>query len=189
MKKKDDLPLEEMPSRLGKFRKYDRFFEETMRSFLGDKASHIASQAHHEKLRKEWYRKALKKVIKKIQRIESTTKHQEQLAYWSEESLRALKQHPCNEGIFTLCILRLVGVLLGLVGPRPYCITTPAYFQTLSQHFTEVTIEGGDDMQDNSVSIRKNLIRQLKDADKTDFEISLVLNTSEGAVKKLRKDR
>ena len=188
MRKKDDLPLEEMPSRLGEFGKYDMFFEDTMCSFLGDKASHIASQAHREKNRKEWYRKALKKVIKKIQRIESTTKHQEQLAYWSEKSLRALKQRPYNEGIFTLCILRLVGVLLGLVGPRPHCIATPAYFQTQSQHFTEVIIEGGDDMQDNSVSIRKRLIRQLKDEGKTDFEISLVLNTSEYAVKKLRND-
>ena len=188
MKKKDDLPLEEMPSGPDAFHKYDMFFEETMRSFLGDKASHIADKAYSEKNREKWYREALKVVIKEIQGIESTTKHQEELAYWSEESLHALKQRPYNERIFTLCILRLVGVLLGRVGLRPYCIATPAYFQTPCQHFTEAIKEGGDDTQDNSVSIRKNLIRQLKDKGKTDFEISLVLNTSEYAVKKLRKD-
>ena len=38
----------------------------------------------------------------------------------------------------------------------------------------------------SSVSVRKKLVRQLKDEGLNDFQISLVLNTSEYQVKKLR---
>jgi hypothetical protein len=40
----------------------------------------------------------------------------------------------------------------------------------------------------NSVSVRKKLVCQLKDEGLSDFQISLVLNTSEYQVKKLRYD-
>ena len=172
---------------------YEMLFETTIRSFLGDKAYHIAWQAYSEKNRKEWYRKALKRVITKVHEIDSSTKHQEQLKYWSERALNELKQRPYNEVSFTLCLLRLVGVLLGFVGVKPYCIATPAYFQTPSQHYTELISDGGDVMQDyydkkSTLSIKRKLINQLKIEGHTDFEISLVLKISEYEVKKLRKE-
>ena len=165
-------------------------FEETIRSFLGDRASHIASQAHSERSRKEWYREVIKKIIKKIQQVESNTTHEERLAYWSERSLLALK-HPYNEVEFTLCLLRLLNVLLGYHGgAQPHSIATLAYFQTPSHVFTEAILEGRDELQDDYVStlsIKRQLIGQLKEEGKTNFEISLVLNTSEYEVRKLWK--
>ncbi len=168
----------------------EMLFEETIRSFLGDRAFHIAGQAHCKKSRKEWYRKVIKKIIRKIRQVESSTTHKERLAHWSEQSLLALK-HPYNEIKFTLCLLRLLNVLLGYRGGvKPHSIATLAYFQTPSHVFTEAIIEGRDELQDDYVStlsIRRKLIGQLKEEGKTDFEISLVLNLSEYEVKKLRR--
>jgi len=93
---------------------YELMFETTIRSFLGDKANHIAGQVHSEKHRKEWYKKAIKVVIKKIHTIDTNTHHKEQLALWSERALNKLNNRYYNESEFTLCLLRLVGALLGL---------------------------------------------------------------------------
>jgi hypothetical protein len=54
---------------------YEMLFETTIRTFLEDKAYHIAGQVHNQKHRKEWYRKVLKKIIFKIQEIDTSTKH------------------------------------------------------------------------------------------------------------------
>ena len=165
----------------------EMLFEYTIRSFFGDKASHITVQVHSEKSRKEWYRKIIKKIIKKIQEIESNSTHKERLAHCSEDCLTALK-HPYKEIKFTLCLLRLLNVLLGYDGGlRPDRIATLAYFQTCSQHRTEAMVKGDDmpDYYENTLSIRKKIIGQLIDEGKTYFEISLALNLSEYKVKQL----
>ena len=87
----------------------EMLFEETIRSFLGDDAFHIAGQAHPEINRKIWFRKITKKIIRQIQKIESNSTHR--LAHCSEDCLTALR-HPYSEIKFTLCILRLLYVLL-----------------------------------------------------------------------------
>ena len=122
----------------------EMLFEYTIRSFLGDDAFHIAGQAHPEKNRKIWFRKITKKIIRQIQKIESNSTHKERLAHCSEDCLTALK-HPYSEIKFTLCILRLLNVLLGFYGGlTPYRIATLAYFQTPCQHRTEAMVKGND---------------------------------------------
>ena len=172
---------------------YEMLFETTIRTFLGDKAYHIAGQVHNEKHRKEWYQKVLKKIIAKVQKIETTTKHAEQLAYFSEAALKCLASKEFREMEFTLYILRLAGVLLGMTSVRGSCTVTPMYYQTADQHFTEVVIKGNAALDDyyekkNSVSVRRKIVEQLKGEGYSDFDISLVLNTSEYQVKKLRKE-
>jgi hypothetical protein len=172
---------------------YEMLFETTIRSFLGDKAFHIAGQVHTAKSRKDWYRKAIKKVIHKVSDIESSTKHKEQLYYWSERALKSLNERPFNETVLTLCLLRLVGSLIGYFGLKPYNIATPAYFQTPPQHYTEIIAGGGDVMQDyydmkSSLETKRRLILQLKEEGMTDFDISLVFNVSEYEIGKLRKE-
>ena len=168
----------------------EMLFETTVRSFLGDRAYHIAGQAHCKKSRKEWYKKVVKKIIRKIQSVESSTAHKERLSHWSERSLLALK-HPYNEIEFTLCLLSLINILLGYHGGvQPHSIATLAYFQIPSHIFTEAILEGRDELKDdyvNTLSTKRKMIGQLKEEGKTYFEISLVLNTSEYEVKKLWK--
>ena len=58
----------------------------------------------------------------------------------------------------------------------------------LLRTLTEAMLKGDDDMQkrnENTLSIRRKLIGQLKSEGKTYFEISQVLNLSEYQVKKL----
>lgn len=171
----------------------EMLFEYTIRAFLGDKAFHIAGQAHTPKSRKDWYKKVLILVVRRVHDIDTSTKHKEQLVYWSERALNELKGKNYSELAFTLSLLRLLAVLLGLVGIRPYNVATPIYFQTPAQHYTEVIMDGGDALQDyydkkSSIEIRKKLVHQLKDEGHTDFEIALVLNTSEHEIKKLRRE-
>lgn len=168
----------------------EMLFETTIRSFLGDRAFHIAGQAHTEKLRRMWYRKVLKKVVREMQEVDSRTLHKEELVKWSEMALASLNERRLDEVRFTLCLLRLVGSLLGFVGLKPYRIATLAYFQTQSQELTEQIVRRDGDVEDyhqSTLSIRRNLIGQLKDEGRTYFEIALVLNTSEYHVKKLWK--
>lgn len=168
-------------------------FEMTIRSFLGKRASHIASYVHEPKNRKKWYEKVLKKIINQIKEIETTESHKEQLMLWSENALKALETKPYDEIKFTIYLLRLIASLLGYKSVKPYRIATLAYFQTPSQYITDVISNGGDPLQDyydeqSSITEKKRLIKQLKEEGTTDYKISLILNISEYQVKKLRKN-
>lgn len=171
----------------------EMLFEVSVRTFLGEKAFHIAGQVHSERTRKVWFKKVLTKVVKRVHEIETNTKHKEQLVYWSERSLGVLKGKEYNEQEFTICLLRLVGVLLGFMSVNGAILNTPIYYQTYEQHYTEIINQGGDPLQDyydnkNTISIRRRIVNQLKEEGLTDFDISMVLNTSEYQIKKLRKE-
>ena len=168
-------------------------FELTMQTFLGDKAYHIAEQAYGIASRKVWYKRALKKIILKVHEIETSTKHKEQLIRLSQQLLQCLENKKFSEAEFSLYFLRLTGSLLGIHYARGACIATPMYYQKPDQHITEVIINGGDALQDyydkkNSILVRRRIVEQLKEEGLSDFDISLVLNTSEYQVKKLRKE-
>jgi len=106
----------------------DMFFETTIRSFLGDKAYHIAGTAYSGNNRKQWYQKVFKKIIKHIHEIDTTTRHKELLISLCNRSLDALKKKKDNELEFILCMLRLVGMLLGFSSStRGSIINTPIY--------------------------------------------------------------
>lgn len=166
---------------------YEMLFETTMRAFLGDKTYHIAGQVYNEKHRKEWYRQALKKIVKKIQEIDTSTKHKEIMACSSESALRVLSERRFNETKFSLYLLRLIGSLLGFFAIG----VTPMYLQTL---YTEAMSKSTDvvDLRQNynrsSISLRKRIMNQLREEGHDDFLISLVLNTTEYQVKKLRRE-
>lgn len=166
---------------------YEMLFETTMRMFLGDAAYQTAGQVYNEKHRKEWYRKSLKKIIKKVQKIDTITRHKESIAYCAERALSALSDKPFNESKFSMLLLSLVGSLLGFVATG----TIPVYLRTFHAESEEKRIDMVDLMRDyheNSVSVRRRIADQLRKEGLNDFQIALVLNTSEYQVKKLRKE-
>jgi hypothetical protein len=69
---------------------FEMLFEMTMRMFLGGEAYQTAGQVHNEKHRKEWYRKCLKKIVKQVQEIDTTTRHKESIAHYAEHALAAV---------------------------------------------------------------------------------------------------
>ena len=171
---------------------FELHFEMTMRSFLGNEADHIASQAFDAKSRKRWYAKALKKVLKLIDQLETTTKHKKQMTIWVESALGAVTKE-FDEQRLLLYLFRLSGSLLGFSGIRGSVLHTPIYSQSHSQHYTEEIQSGGDVMQDyydkkNVLAVRRSLVIELKAQGFTDFKIGQVLNISEYQVKKLSKE-
>jgi len=171
----------------------EMLFETTIRTFLGQKAYHIASQAHSTKDRVGWYRKVFKKVVKQVQTIDTSAKHKEQMEYFGGQLLEILKGRNFNEQLFSLYLLRFTGTLLGYLSLRGSSLATPTYFQTPSQYYTQLIFNGGDTMQDyydahSATVVRRRLVAQLKAEGLNDFQISLVLNVTEYEVKKLRAE-
>ena len=167
------------------------YFEYTLRMFLGETAFGFAGRAHSESARRDCYKKIFKNIVKQVQQIETNTTHKEGLARTSEYCLGLLK-HPYNEMKFTLSLLRFIYALLGyecVVRDRPYRIATPAYFQKEGHNFMErLSIDDQslpNDHEENTVTLKRRLMNQLKDEGKTTFEISLVFGVSEYQVKKL----
>jgi len=166
---------------------YEMLFENTMMMFLGDEAYQTAGQVYNEKHRKEWYRKSVKKIIKRVQEIDTTTRHKESITHYAERALVVLSEKPLNETKLSILLFALAGSLLGFIPTG----TLPVYLRTfrteaLSKGIDEVDL--GRDYYRNSISVRRKIISQLRKEGLNDFQIALVLNTSEYQVKKLRKE-
>jgi len=171
---------------------YELHFEMTIRSFLGDKADHIASQVHSVKYRKEWYKKVLIKIQKQIIEFETTTRHKQQLTTWCDSAIQVLSERDLNEYKLLMYIMRLMGSILGYQGIRGSKLHSLVYWQTCEQHYTEEIFNGEDVMSDyyetlNVIESKKELIGGLKEKGYSDFKVSQILNISEYQVKKLRK--
>ena len=167
-------------------------FELTMRLFLGDKAYHIAGQESHDKYRREWLLKAAKKILLRVDAIETTTRHKQMLMTEAEKLIQSLKGQIRSPWSVVYRLFRLCGRLLGFDFVRGAIVHTPIYYQTSEQYYTSKILEGGDALQDyydkkDAVSTRERLAKQLKEEGLTDFKIALVLNTTEYQIKKMRK--
>lgn len=172
----------------------DMFFEITIRSFLGDKAYGIAGTLYSEKNKKQWYKQVIKKIIKQIHEIDTTTRHKQRLETLCNRSLGTLKKRGNNDYEFLTCMLRLVGLLLGFTSStKGSILTNPIYHQMPEQYYTEESLNDGDEMQSyndkrNTIAERQKIVKELNKQGKTDFELSLIFNTTEYQIKKLRKN-
>lgn len=165
---------------------YEMLFERTVRSFLDDKAYNIAGQAHNERARREWYRKILKMVSKRIDLIDANATHKERIEFWCGRLLDLTSQKRLDEQSFLLYLLLLVRALLGYPG-----FAAPAYFRPPGE--PPKTFDDAETSQEtydkkSVTGIRRRLIAQLRAENLNDFQIALVLNTTEYRVKRLRSE-
>ena len=123
-------------------------FELTMRLFLGDKAYHIAGQESHDKYRREWLLKAAKRILRRVDAIETTTRHKKLLMAEAEKLVQSLKGQIRSPWTIAYRLFRLCGRLLGFDFVRGSIVHTPMYYQTPDQHYTTEIFEGGDELQD-----------------------------------------
>ena len=169
---------------------YSMRFELTMKQFFGNKAYQIAGSAGNRSEVRRWLDKAVKKMMKDVDKIETTTRHRKMLLFELESLRKELKQLedplPLIYTLFSLCS-RFLGY--------DYCkggsYHTPIYYQTPGQYYTVKIWEGGDAMQDyydkkDILSVRQETAKSLKNQGYDDFKVALVLNVSEYEVKKLR---
>ncbi len=168
-------------------------FEMCMSQFFGKKANNIGSKANNKTARKQWLLKATKAMLKRADKIETTTRHKQMLMYEIEYLSKKIKK--VNEASWEVifCLFSLCSYLFGYDYCRGGIYNTPTYHQSKGQYYTVKIFEGGDVMQDyydkkDAISVRKKLINDLKEAGYDDFKIALILNTTEYQVKKLRKN-
>jgi hypothetical protein len=169
-------------------------FEITMRLLFGEKAYQIAGTEANPKHRREWLRKAVRELLRLVNALDAPARHKKMLMAELDavsEELKGAAAQPSWELVYRL--FRLSMRLFGFdyaAGARCY---TPAYWQTPEQRHTERILNGGDPMLSSqeakdAISIRGDVVEVLRSRGFDDFKISLVLNTSEYAIRQLRSN-
>jgi hypothetical protein len=160
-------------------------FENTMRVLFGEAAYRIAGTETNPKHRRKWLQKSLRKLLRLVDALDTRPRHKKILMAELEAVSRALREatdQPSWELVYLF--LRLSVTLFGFdAGARCY---TLAYWQTPGQRDAECR----DPMwthqeRKDAISLRKEVVDQLRGKGFDDFKISLLLNTSEYAVKRL----
>jgi len=153
-----------------------------MRLFWGDKAEHIAVQAHNTSSRNKWLRETLDKMIKIINDLDTTSQHQKSLM--SEIDILKKKLSRAKQPSWNLVFhfFSLCGRLLGFDFISGSRVNTPVYLQSQPKYREDYYSEK------NAISVKKRVIKELQKEGLSDFKIGLILNISEYKVKKLRRD-
>lgn len=168
-------------------------FEITMRLLFGDRADHIASSHNHHGHRNSWLRKAIRKLLRLVNDLNTTPRHKQMLMNELGGATAHLKRAKAPSWDLVYALLRLSMRLLGCDYLRGARCHTPFYWQTPAQYDTSTILQGGDVMQlhydrSNAVALRREVVETLRNKGVSDFVISLVLNTSEYEVKQLRSN-
>ena len=166
-------------------------FELTMRLLFGEKAYQIAGSEAHHAHRREWLRKAVRKLLRVVNTLDTTLRHKQALMAELDAIAPLLKgaKEPSWDLVYRM--LSLSSKLLGFDYVRGEKCHTPVYFQTPGQYYTAHILNGGDAMQayydrKDAVSVKRLVVEDLKAKGFDHFKISLVLNTTEYEVKQLR---
>lgn len=166
-------------------------FERLVQSFLGKNKNteNIAGEAHNPKMRRQRFCKIIKKITIKIDKLDTNSTHKSTLQMIMTSLATCTKNNKNNDWEMACRLFQLCGALLGL-SPRGINLWTPAYFQDTNQFFNN-DIEQSLDGEHKStilyeqIKIIKNL---LKDGHNT-FTIARILNTSEYAIKKIKREQ
>lgn len=167
-------------------------FEIGMRLFFGDPAYHIASGAWDEKYVKRWLNRCIKRIYQDVNKLDTTLRHKEMLELELDKIKRDLSKNG-NLWDIIINLFRLVGRLLGYDGVEGLKYSTLTYFQTKEQGFLNALI-GGKDWREYEkhkralFAKRAKMIKELKNGNYSDFEISIILNTTEYQIKKTLKE-
>ena len=170
----------------------EMLFEHIMQLYFGEKANHVAGQANSPRDRREWLRRVVRLLLKRIDSLETTPRHRQVLMANVEAVARAIGADAEPSWKLVFVLFAVIGRLMGLDFERGARCHSLAYFQTPSQHFTADLLEHDQPTQNaedkrDAIRIRGDIIRLLKERGLSDFKIALVLSTTEYEVKKLRK--
>lgn len=166
-------------------------FELTMRLLFGEKAYHIAGSAGHPAHRREWLQRAVRRLLRLVNTLDTTPRHKQMLMVELEEISGLLKGANKPSWALVYHLLSLCMRLVGFDYTRGVKCHTPIYWRSHEQYYTAHILSGGDVMQDyndktDAISVRRSIVKDLKGKGLDDFKISLVLNTIEYEVNQLR---
>ena len=127
-------------------------FEYMVRLFIGEKAFDIANMETDEKSRRLWLQKVIKRILKRINSIDTTTHHKQMLLAEVDSLRRIIKFRTTSPWDINYNLFRLCGRLLGFDQIRGVVIHTPVYHQTQGQYYGEKIMDGGD------LKLKENII-------------------------------
>ncbi len=167
-------------------------FEFVLRRFLGEKAHYTASSENFDRSRNQWLRKVAKKMSIEINSIDTHDDHKEQLHFFTDKFRSALGTKSPDERVLIYSLLGLVASLLGFYSTRGAKLASLSYSRTAEEYYAALLLKGGDALEayydgSNVVNIRWQVVADLKAKGVDDFHIAMALNTSESAVKRLKK--
>lgn len=167
-------------------------FERTLGIFFGMKAAYqTAGQESTPRARRDWIRRVLMNAIRRIDEIEVSTSHKQSMMQHAEYALEAIEKSEQPSWKFIYHLIALLGKLLGYQDGT--IVHSLSYWQTDGQRWSSAVKAGGGSVdnfyeeKDDAVSIRSNVVGQLKKQGLSDFKISLVLHTTEYKVRQLRR--
>lgn len=169
----------------------DLYFERVMGLFLGESAYQCAGEETNERARNERLNSVAKVILKRIDDLDTTTRHKNKLLSGAEKFFEATKGKDISTKNLLYVLLWFCGSLLGFESNgRVNAITHSLfYWQNKNQYVTSNIIEGNDDSQihEDEKSIfntRKKIIEKLKEEGFTCFKIAMIFNTTEYQIKK-----
>jgi hypothetical protein len=173
-------------------------FECCIRQFLGHKAYHIADLANNDVSARSWYRKCVKEMKKRVDLLDTTTRHKEMLFRELDDLEERLKQkNALTSKEIVVDLFWLISRLFGYDALSGKIYNQPFYYQTYCQYLrdkeswskdTKSLIEIQSEETKNVITWRKNIIRLLKDKGLNENIIARILNTTEYHIKKMKKD-
>jgi hypothetical protein len=169
-------------------------FELAMRLLFGQKGYHIAGSELNPASRREWLEKTVRKLLRVVNDLDTTLRHKQVIMSELDTVFKLLKGGKDASWALVYRLLRVIMRLLGYDFLRGSRCHTLIYHQTPEQHRTSIVLDGGNPMQDyydqkSAVAVRQQIVKRLKREGLDDFKISLVLNTNEYEVKRLRSNR
>jgi hypothetical protein len=154
--------------------------------------NHIAGSCLDEEFRKEWVERLLKQLIRDAQDLDTTQEHRERLSYLIEAIQKERWTGDDASWHLVFDLLNLIVELMGyqgMRGERPY---VPMYWQSLQAHLDFGNTRGkADELHEEFIAAakrRREVVKHLKAQGLTDFDVAMVLKTSEYEVKKLKRN-
>lgn len=186
-----------------------RLFNAAIRLFLGNIATQkprksqliscYVELADSYGKRREWLQKLIKKIEKLVATDLDVSESQRAILMRDLDRLKdILKNKRKSESMFLDGILLFCGHLLGFVSSARGAICySLVSWQNKGQHFTEQALLCGDVLQatrkesnevKDAISVRGQIIKELREKGFDDYKIALVLNISEYQVKKIARE-
>ncbi len=172
---------------------YSMDFEHAMMQFFGDRAYHIASGFGNKRYMKDWLKKAARKMMKDVQRLDTTIRHKEMLFMNLEQIEEFLKND--RPWLVIVELFYLCSRFLGYDYVRGAKYHIPTYSQNYSQYIRSLATKNKDfsifredkKIKDKIISNQRKIVKALRKQKLDTFHIALILNTSEYRIKNLLK--
>jgi hypothetical protein len=168
-------------------------FEHAMAQFFGIKAEYIANDFYDKRKVNKWFIKAIYKMSKDIQNIDTTTRHKEILMDNLEWVKTDIKEH-VEPMIIISHLFMLCSRFLGYDYVKGVSFHTPFYYQTHGQYCSHQALNSGKDRLELHRSDHRNILIKQKEIAYNltkegfnDFQIGMILGLSEYRIKKMKK--